>query len=750
MGTRNILLQIPLAIALAAVVATGLHVAAADHTVKSKGDTVNKNDEIDPNKGDPEEVAGNAKGLGGGKYELISPTFTPPGESSFAEFTGESTHVDIELDASGILPSRDIDTESSIQISATITLEDVTAFPLKGEGNLRGGGGTGGTGGGSHWSAMIAGKEAIVTLVPARDLVPAATGRGEVPNVPFNATLPEDLSGTGEANKVRVAYLVQMKEPLTTAATITINLTSGDTDRLTVQNATVSFSVPADVNEYYSNGNNGAEGGPYTDSGRTSILVGPSSAEDLSTSLDDGVELTVAVDEQSAVVGESTTAKLVLYRLAYMPTAATGAIEAYEDLEIAGETVDKSAWPNDGPGWGARSPSANDLAELTVEGAERWTALHGLNTLNQAGALTGNAVSLKLQRLGGASMNAYKNGGGVWILYNRTSANHKEMYMGLSAKDDRYSQGDPGPWLLADLPVHPTFPTIDIKLANATDTFLVNPTEPAQGRARVKTGNVANHANQFAWAWAGPVLAGGETWDIDQVTTGRIASGYTKYLVVAFPQGAFSGEAASQLEVTRSVDYDGLLVEPVQAALWDWASSLLEIGVDTAFLNWDGVIKGFIKLPFESSSQTDEVTSELGAAANLAAEFNPNSVKYLAQPGGAPQVLTGSEGTIQARPEQDPAHIKREVRNNWTVGFRNRFVNGSLPALEISSSTHYVYPVSADAGDNSWHVAVVTLASSGVRKNTERGYAECRVDVSETTIGASDDEFSILSFEHSN
>lgn len=305
---------------------------AQEHEVDSKGGQVARNDQIDND--DEETAAGSILTIDNGQVELSSPLFKPPNNDRiFIMFPNSNTHVDIELDPAGSMPSRDVDTGHEIQISATFTIDNAGPYPLRGEGNLAsagtsGGGGGGGDGGDSegspkrfHWAAKMDVPDLTLHIVPARDLNGTADGRGEVPNIPKNAFLPEELSGTDEANEVKVAVRAVFSEPLTSDLEIEVTVESDDTDKATITDPQVTFTVPAGRTEYYSNGDDGGAGGSYNDAGRTAIVVGGV----LSENDTDTTEIVATVGQTTQADTTSQPADLLRYEFEFaLATAENG------------------------------------------------------------------------------------------------------------------------------------------------------------------------------------------------------------------------------------------------------------------------------------------------------------------------------------------------------------------------------------------------------------------------------------------
>jgi len=158
-----------LALAVLAVLAVGGLVAppggADEQKLKeAKDGEVTQQGEID-NEGEPgqpgehlEEVAPESVTTVGDNITVVSKTLTPPGDMAFKEFPSPNPwiYVDIETDPEAPPGSADTDTANAIKIRVEDVPETAGAWPLKGEGNLKPPGGSGGGPKEWHWSAKIA------------------------------------------------------------------------------------------------------------------------------------------------------------------------------------------------------------------------------------------------------------------------------------------------------------------------------------------------------------------------------------------------------------------------------------------------------------------------------------------------------------------------------------------------------------------------------------------------------------------
>jgi len=285
---------------------------AQEHEVDSNVGQVEHTDTLDAvSQTNAETISGLLMKFDNGSVELSSPVFTP-GDKLFDEFKEQGTHVDIELNPAGPMPSRDKDTSKKIKFSSLIVVDNAGAFPLQGEGNLKGGGGDDGEVTSSNkrfWAAKMDIPDLTLHIVPARDLNGTTEGRGEVPNIPKNAVLPVMLSGTDEANEVKVAVRAVFSEPLTSDLEIEVTVESGDTNKATITDPQVTFTVPAGRTEYYSNGEEGSVGGPYNDANRTAIVVGGV----LSENDTDTTEIVATVGQTTQADTTSQPADLLRY-----------------------------------------------------------------------------------------------------------------------------------------------------------------------------------------------------------------------------------------------------------------------------------------------------------------------------------------------------------------------------------------------------------------------------------------------------
>ncbi len=127
---------------------------AADetHQVDGKSNSVTKNDALDYN--DAEATAAQSITVQGNNIVIKSKVFTPPTGKTFVKFTATITYVDITANPDGLPIVRVKDTSSQIQVQSTFVAATAGNFPFSAEGNLGGGGGSGGPG--THWSAKIA------------------------------------------------------------------------------------------------------------------------------------------------------------------------------------------------------------------------------------------------------------------------------------------------------------------------------------------------------------------------------------------------------------------------------------------------------------------------------------------------------------------------------------------------------------------------------------------------------------------
>ncbi len=130
--------------------------------VSNVGDKANKIDNPDENL-EPSTPEG-FDPIGGGKFKIISKTFLPPLGKQFTTFP-DGTWVDIERDPEGLTIDKNVENKNTVErikVSAT-EAEAGTAgqFPMKCEGNLKGGGGAG-AGTPPHWSAKV--EKIVVSL----------------------------------------------------------------------------------------------------------------------------------------------------------------------------------------------------------------------------------------------------------------------------------------------------------------------------------------------------------------------------------------------------------------------------------------------------------------------------------------------------------------------------------------------------------------------------------------------------------
>lgn len=141
----------------------GLMKAEETHHVTPKPDTVQKDDKIDPNKGEPEAVLPESLTDG----TMVTKTFLPPAGTgmTFTKFPKSDTHVDVEVDPGTINPTRGPDTEAQIKVTAAGVPANAAMFPLKCEGNLSG---TGTGGKPPHWSAKITSGEVVFNPEPVK------------------------------------------------------------------------------------------------------------------------------------------------------------------------------------------------------------------------------------------------------------------------------------------------------------------------------------------------------------------------------------------------------------------------------------------------------------------------------------------------------------------------------------------------------------------------------------------------------
>ncbi len=163
---RRVLLACKLGIMIVAQVASG----QSTHEVTAKSGEVTKNNAID-NADSEKAQADSIQLIAGGRFVIVSKTYTPPAKKKFKLFAGTTTHVDILADPNNLPKTRVEDTASKIKVNGTFRQKGTSpgSFPLRAEGNIKsprpggGGGGPPPTPPKLHWSAMVDGMKVVLS-----------------------------------------------------------------------------------------------------------------------------------------------------------------------------------------------------------------------------------------------------------------------------------------------------------------------------------------------------------------------------------------------------------------------------------------------------------------------------------------------------------------------------------------------------------------------------------------------------------
>ena len=111
----------------------------AEHQVRSKSGTrVILNGEME-HAAQSEEVDPGSLQRSGHFPVIVTKTFTPPANKTFAKFTGTKTHVDVLDNPDGFKPLKSLDTPTAVKVSRIFLATTAADFPLQVEGNLQGG-----------------------------------------------------------------------------------------------------------------------------------------------------------------------------------------------------------------------------------------------------------------------------------------------------------------------------------------------------------------------------------------------------------------------------------------------------------------------------------------------------------------------------------------------------------------------------------------------------------------------------------
>jgi len=267
-------------IALVTAMAVLVIVAPAlSDTVTERGGSVDRDDEVTGGKDSFEADA--VDPVAG----TLSKTFHAPDPLTFRDFTDEEkqnqapeSKIDLILSEGW---SKDDVEEGAADIEIdllTNDFESANEFPILADGNLSGGsGGEGGEGGDNpHWAAIISNANIAAKWVPAADVNGSDEGRGDVPFIPMNGSLPESLSGTDEANEVRMAIQVILDSPAPSDTTYTFSYESEDESKALVQSSSSTISVLVEEGEV-----EGISNSAGTTSSNTVIASGVSLSSDL-------------------------------------------------------------------------------------------------------------------------------------------------------------------------------------------------------------------------------------------------------------------------------------------------------------------------------------------------------------------------------------------------------------------------------------------------------------------------------------